>query len=88
MSDDIHAERRIHQLEEQLRNARDDALEEVVALVDHWVTGMAVMPVKDSFSWEEINVLKNKFFGFFANDIHRMKSGATAQQLIKEWNTP
>jgi hypothetical protein len=28
VSDDIHAERRIHQLEEQLRNARDDALEE------------------------------------------------------------
>lgn len=25
---DIDAERRIHQLEEQLRNARDDALEE------------------------------------------------------------
>jgi len=32
VSDDIHAERRIHQLEEQLRNARDDALEEAAEL--------------------------------------------------------
>jgi hypothetical protein len=34
MTDDIHAERRIHQLEEQLRNARDDALEEAAVKLD------------------------------------------------------
>jgi hypothetical protein len=34
MTDDIHAERRIHQLEEQLRNARDDALEEAARRFD------------------------------------------------------
>ena len=28
MTEDIHAERRIHELEAQLRKARDDALEE------------------------------------------------------------
>lgn len=31
---DIDAERRIHQLEEQLRNARDDALEEAAKAVE------------------------------------------------------
>jgi hypothetical protein len=34
VTDDIHAERRIHQLEEQLRTARDDALEEAVKRVE------------------------------------------------------
>jgi cell division protein FtsB len=38
VSDDIHAERRIHQLEEQLRNARDDALEEAAKIALWYAT--------------------------------------------------
>lgn len=34
MTEDIHAERRIHELEAQLRTARDDALEEAAKHLD------------------------------------------------------
>ena len=44
MSDDIHAERRIHQLEEQLRNARDDALEEAAEAIKVAVYMLNIVP--------------------------------------------
>lgn len=38
---DIDAERRIHQLEEQLRRARDDALEEAATMLESYVDPFA-----------------------------------------------
>jgi len=52
MTDDIHAERRIHQLEEQLRTARDDALEEAAEVVKAAVYMLNIVPHESTVAKE------------------------------------